>query len=48
VDEGRTFAFVSGLGGKSIRDQERDGEITFEEALEQISAALATLTDAGA
>jgi hypothetical protein len=26
VDEGRTFAFVSGLGGKSIRDQERDGD----------------------
>jgi hypothetical protein len=25
-DEGRTFAFVSGLGGKSIRDQERDGD----------------------
>jgi uncharacterized repeat protein (TIGR02543 family) len=24
-DEGRSFAFVSGLGGKSIRDQENDG-----------------------
>ena len=24
-DEGRTFVFVSGLGGKSIRDQELDG-----------------------
>jgi len=24
ADEGRTFAFVSGLGGKTIRDQERD------------------------
>jgi hypothetical protein len=24
-DEGRSFVFVSGLGGKSIRDQERDG-----------------------
>jgi len=26
VDEGRSFAFVSGLGGKSIRNQERDGD----------------------
>jgi hypothetical protein len=26
VDEGRSFAFVSGLGGRSIRDQELDGE----------------------
>jgi hypothetical protein len=25
ADEGRTFAFVSGLGGSSIRDQERSG-----------------------
>ena len=25
-DEGRTFVFVSGLGGKSIRDQELDGD----------------------
>jgi hypothetical protein len=25
-DEGRTFAFVSGLGGKSPRNQERDGD----------------------
>jgi hypothetical protein len=25
ADEGRSFAFVSGLGGQSIRDQERDG-----------------------
>jgi hypothetical protein len=25
ADEGRSFAFVSGLGGASIRDQERDG-----------------------
>jgi hypothetical protein len=25
ADEGRSFAFVSGLGGKSIRDQERSG-----------------------
>jgi hypothetical protein len=25
ADEGRSFAFVSGLGGHSIRDQERDG-----------------------
>jgi hypothetical protein len=25
-DEGRTFVFVSGLGGRSIRDQELDGE----------------------
>jgi len=25
VDEGRSFAFVSGLGGRSIRDQELDG-----------------------
>ncbi|HXV59742.1 MAG TPA: metallophosphoesterase [Vicinamibacteria bacterium] len=24
-DEGRNFAFVSGLGGKSVRDQNRDG-----------------------
>jgi hypothetical protein len=26
ADEGRTFAFVSGLGGNSIRDQERTGD----------------------
>ena len=26
ADEGRTFAFVSGLGGSSIRDQERTGD----------------------
>jgi hypothetical protein len=26
ADEGTSFAFVSGLGGKSIRDQERDGD----------------------
>jgi hypothetical protein len=26
ADEGRSFVFVSGLGGKSIRDQERFGE----------------------
>jgi hypothetical protein len=26
ADEGRSFAFVSGLGGKSIRDQEQDGD----------------------
>jgi predicted phosphodiesterase len=25
IDEGETFAFVTGLGGHSIRDQERDG-----------------------
>ena len=25
-DEGKTFVFVSGLGGKSIRDQERSGD----------------------
>jgi hypothetical protein len=25
IDEGNSFAFVSGLGGHSIRDQERDG-----------------------
>jgi hypothetical protein len=26
VDEGRSFVFVSGLGGKSVRDQELDGD----------------------
>ena len=26
ISKGRTFAFVSGLGGHSIRDQDRDGE----------------------
>jgi len=26
IDEGRSFAFVSGLAGKSIRDQERDDD----------------------
>jgi hypothetical protein len=26
ADEGRSFAFVSGLGGSSVRDQERDGD----------------------
>jgi hypothetical protein len=26
VSEGETFAFVSGLGGKYIRDQERSGD----------------------
>ncbi len=26
LEKGRSFAFVSGLGGKSIRDQERDGD----------------------
>jgi hypothetical protein len=26
ADEGRSFAFVSGLGGNSIRDQERGGD----------------------
>ena len=25
IDEGESFVFVSGLGGHSIRDQERDG-----------------------
>ncbi len=25
IEEGITFAFVSGLGGRSIRDQDRDG-----------------------
>jgi hypothetical protein len=25
IDEGQSFVFVSGLGGQSIRDQERDG-----------------------
>ncbi len=26
LEKGKSFAFVSGLGGKSIRDQERDGD----------------------
>ena len=26
IEKGKTFAFVSGLGGRSIRDQERDGD----------------------
>jgi len=25
IEKGKSFAFVSGLGGKSVRDQERDG-----------------------
>ena len=26
LEEGKSFAFVSGLGGRGIRDQERDGD----------------------